>query len=184
MADVFAYEATGLESHRFGLVDLTTRAFTSRGDMGQTLAGLGSYGGFIYGGGYRGSTRYSVNTSTGALTAIGTGNINYGDFGSTTTGLYGFGTDQNLYSIDPKTGAATKLGPTEVPFSSVFGMSSGSSTLYVTHDDNLYSLNTTTGAGTLIGTATGPFGFGAEVSIGAFCTGADIMGHPHRRSTP
>ena len=121
--------------------------------MGQTLAGLGSYGSVIYGGAYRGDTLYSINTSTGALTPVGTGNITYGDFGSTTTGLYGFGMDLALYSIDPNTGAAIKIGQTSVPFNGVVGMSSGSSSLYVTHDNDLYSLNTANGSATLIGTA-------------------------------
>ena len=73
MADVLAYEATGPGSDLFGVIDLSTGVFTSRGVMEQTLAGLGSYGGKIYGGGYRGNTLYSVNTSTGKVTAIGTG---------------------------------------------------------------------------------------------------------------
>jgi hypothetical protein len=177
MADVFAYEATGLGSHLFGLVDLTTGVFTSRGNMGQTLAGLGSYGGVIYGGGYRGSRRYSVNTSTGALTSIGTGNVTYGSFGSTSTGLYTFGTDSNLYSNDPNTGTAIKLGATGVPFDGVLGISSGSSALYVAHNNDLYSLNTSNGSATLIGTATaGSLGFSAEVSIGGVLYGGGYEG--------
>ena len=87
MADVLAYEATGLGSHLFGVIDPNTGVFTPRGDMGLTLGGLGSYGGVIYGGEYHGNTLYSVNTSTGALTVVGTGNISYGGFGSTTSGL-------------------------------------------------------------------------------------------------
>jgi hypothetical protein len=184
---VFAYEATGLGSHLFGVVDLTTGAFTPRGDMGQTLNGIGSYNGVVYGGLRFGDVLYRINTSTGALTEVGTGNISYGDFGSTTSGLYGFGTDSNLYSINPHTGAATLIGPTSVPFGGVFGMSSGGDTIYATHDDDHYSLNTATGAGTLIGTATGPIGFGAEVSVGGVLYGGgynDTTGHPHRRSTP
>jgi hypothetical protein len=98
MADIFAYEATGPGSDLFGVIDLTTGVFTSVGAMGQTLAKLGSYGGVIYGGAYHGNTLYSVNTSTGALTAIGTGNVDYADFGSTTSELYAFGLNGDLYS--------------------------------------------------------------------------------------
>jgi hypothetical protein len=108
------------------------RIFTP-GSTGLTLAGLGSYGGVIYGAAYRGSTLYSINinTSTGPLTTIGTGNIAYGGFGSTTSGLYAFGLDGDLYSIDPTNGVATDIGPTGLSFGgTVMGMSSGSSTLY------------------------------------------------------
>jgi len=41
MADPFAYEITGPGSDLFGVIDLNTGVFTSLGDMGQTLAGLG-----------------------------------------------------------------------------------------------------------------------------------------------
>ena len=43
MADTFAYEITGPGSDLFGVIDLNTGVFTSRGNMGQTLVGLGSY---------------------------------------------------------------------------------------------------------------------------------------------
>jgi hypothetical protein len=168
--DVLVYEATGIGSDQFGVLDLNTGVFTSRGGMGLTLAGLGEYGGQIYGGSYHGNTLYSVNTTTGALTDIGTGNVGggYGDFGSTTSGLYAFGGDGNLYSINPASAAATLIGPTGLSFGGiVMGMSSGSSSLYLTQNDLLYSLNTTTGAATLIGNANvNEAGFGALVSIG------------------
>jgi hypothetical protein len=84
-ADSFAYEVTGYGSNLFGVVNLNTGVFTSKGGMGQTMAGIGTYGGVIYGGLYHGSTLYRINTSTGALTAIGTGVIGggYAMFGST-----------------------------------------------------------------------------------------------------
>jgi autotransporter-associated beta strand protein/probable HAF family extracellular repeat protein len=166
--DPFAYEITGPGSDLFGVIDLNTGVFTSLGDMGQTLAGLGSNGDAIYGGAYQGNTLYSVNTSTGALTAIGTSNITYGGFGSTTSGLYALGFNGDLYSINPANGAATDIGPTGFSFSStVMGMSSGSSTLYLTQNNSLYSLNTTNGSATLIGTTNeGESGFGALVSVG------------------
>jgi hypothetical protein len=168
-ADNFAYEATG--SNSFGVVDLNTGVFTPHGDMGRTLAGLGSYGGTIYGGSYHGNTLYSVDTSTGTLTAIGTGSIvgGYGLFGSTRTGLYGFGeVDGFLYSIDPATGAASPVGPTGLQFGgSVMGMSTGSNTLYLTQNLSLYTLNTQDGSATLVGAInTSELGFGALVDIG------------------
>ena len=63
MADVFAYEATG-PGDEFGVIDLTTGVFTPLSNMGLTLAGLGSYGGVIYGGAYHGNTlrlRWATN---------------------------------------------------------------------------------------------------------------------------
>jgi hypothetical protein len=169
MTDTYAYEITGPGSNLFGVIDLNTGVFTSLGSMGQTLGGLGSYGGEIYGGAYHGTTLYSIDTSTGALTAIGDGNIGggYGLFGSTTSGLYTVGWDAYLYSINPASGAGTKIGPTGLSISGVMGMSTGSSTLYVTHNNSLYALNTTNGSATFIGTTNeGESGFGALVSIG------------------
>jgi hypothetical protein len=66
----------------------------------------------------------------------------------------------NLYSINPKTGGATLVGPTGLsPTAIVEGMSTGSDILYVTRDPSLYRIDTTTGASTLIGTSpSGLFG--------------------------
>ena len=178
MADVFAYEATG-PGDEFGMIDLTTGLFTPLSNMGLRLAGLGSYGGVIYGGAYHGNTLYNVNTSTGALTAIGTGNIgnNYLLFGSTTMGLYGIGWDDVLYSINPASGAATQIGWTGIPTGTVMGMSAGGNTLYVTTNNSLYALDTTNGSATLIASTTeGEIGFGALVSIGGVLYGGAYNG--------
>ena len=182
MADVFAYEITGPGSDLFGVIDLNTGVFTSLGDTGQTLAGLGSYGGVIYGAPDHGNTLYTVNTSTGALTAIGAGNIGggYALLGSTTAGLYALGWDDALYSINPVTGAATDLGSTNIPFGTVMGISAGSNTLYVTTDNSLYALSTINGSATLIGSTTeGETGFGALVTVGGV-----LYGGAYGASTP
>jgi hypothetical protein len=167
-ADSFAYESTGYTSQLFGILDLNTGVFTSEGGMGDTLAGLGTYGGAIYGGSYHGTTLYGVNTATGALTAIGAGVIGRGyvDFGSTLSGLYGVGWDGNLYSINPLTGAATLIGPTGLVPGGVMGMSAGSNALYLTQNAFLYTLDTATGTATLVG-AVNPAesGFGALVTV-------------------
>ncbi len=176
--DALAYEATG-PGDLFGVIDLNTGVFTSVGSTGQTLAGLGSYNGTIYGGAYHGNTLYSIDTSTGALTAIGTGNIgsNYLLLGSTTSGLYGMGWNDVLYSIDPATGAATEIGSTGLPIGGVMGMSAGGNTLYVTYNNSLYALNTTNGSGTLVATTTeGEAGFGALVSVGGVLYGGAYNG--------
>jgi hypothetical protein len=165
----------------FGIVDLNTGVFTSVGSTGLRLVGLGGYAGIIYGGVDGGSTLYSVNTSTGALTTIGTGNIVYRGFGSTTSGLYAFGANGDLYSINPANGVATDIGPTGLAFGGiVMGMSSGSNTLYLTQNNSLYSLNTTNGSATLIGTTNeGESGFGALVSVGG-----TLYGGAYDASTP
>jgi hypothetical protein len=179
VADNFAYEVTG--NDLFGIVDLNTGVFTSVGSTGLRLVGLGGYGGTIYGGVDGGSTLYSVNTSTGALTTIGTGNIVYRGFGSTMSGLYAFGANGDLYSINPANGVATDIGPTGLSFGgTVMGMSSGSNTLYLTKNNSLYSLNTTNGSATLIGTTNeGESGFGALVSVGG-----TLYGGAYDASTP
>src|SRR5262245_7031369 len=142
MTDAYAYEITGLGSNLFGVIDLNTGVFTSVGSMGLTLAGLGTYDGVIYGGAYAGNTLYSVNTSTGALTPIGTSSVSYFLFGSTTSGLYAVGRDGGFYSINAANGAATLLHLTGGFGGEIEGMSSGSDTLYVTADHSLYTLNT------------------------------------------
>jgi hypothetical protein len=180
-ADDFAYEATGIGTNLFGVVDLNSGEFTPRGGMGQTVAGLGSYGGTIYGGAYHGNTLYSIDTSTGTLTAIGNSNISYGVFGSTRTGLFAFGDNGVLYSIDPATGAASSIGSTGLSFGgNVMGMSTGSDTLYLTQNLSLYSLSTQDGSASLIGTInTSELGFGALVDIGG-----TLYGGAYNGSTP
>jgi hypothetical protein len=168
---VLAYEQTGI-GNEFGVADLATGFFTPLGSTGQSLAGLGSYGGNIYGVAYHGSSLYSINTSNGALSLVGASDVAYGVFGSTTSGLFGFGGNGKLYSINPTTGAAIELGPTGLSFGgTVMGMSTGSSTLYLTQNNSLYSLNTTNGAATLLGTMNlSESGFGALVQLQEFST--------------
>jgi hypothetical protein len=169
MADVNAYEVAGNTS--FGTIDLTTGVYTQIGVSGILMSGLGETGGLIYGGAFLTDTVYTVNPATGALTLIGTtGGPNFGDFGSTLTGLYaidlaGYGGNANLWSINPATGAATLIGPTGLTYSSPIGMSDNSAILYVTNGPLLYSLNTTTGAATLVGN-TGTVGTGGMVTLG------------------
>src|SRR6516165_6963308 len=92
-----------------------------------------------------------------------------------------FGDNGDLYSINPTNGAATDVGPTGLSFGGiVMGMSSGSSTLYLTQNNLLYSLNTTNGSATLIGTTNeGESGFGALVSVGG-----TLYGGAYDASTP
>ena len=153
---ITAYEV--LSGSEFGVIDLGTGAFTYIGNSGEQLAGLGVYGGTLYGGlAYidskgGGNTFYQVNVATGALTAVGNGSALLNDFGSTLSGLYGIDTDGNLYSVDPSTGVDTLVGATGLGApSSTVGLSTNSNTLYYSFGSNLYTLNTSTGAATLVG---------------------------------
>ena len=153
MADLNVYEETG--GAGFGTLDLNTGLYTSIGNSGILLSGLGEVDGVVYGGAEETNQLYSVNTSTGALTAVGgLSSVDYGDTGSTLNGLYAVGRDSYLYSINVSTGAATQIGYLGVQVGGTIGMSSNSATLYYTDNDNLYTINTTTGTATLVG-ATG-----------------------------
>ncbi len=162
-ADDLAYMATG--SDNFGVLDLDDGEYTQIGNMGQLLSGLGVAGGTIYGGVEGGDTLYSVNTTTGALTDVGTGDITYYDFGSTLTGLYALA-DQGgtlyLYSVST-TGIATAMGSTGLSASGApVGLSDNSNTLYLSDGTSLYTVNTSTGVVNAVG-SLGPVGIGAMV---------------------
>jgi hypothetical protein len=157
LADVSVYEEAG--NTDFGTLDLNTGVYANIGYSGILLCGLGEVNGVVYGGAEESNELYSVNTSTGALTAIGSNSLMlYGDTGSTLSGLYAIGRDSNLYSINVLTGNATLIGYLGAPIGGVIGMSSNSSALYYTSDDSLYTINTTTGAETLVGTTGAPIG--------------------------
>jgi hypothetical protein len=86
--------------------------------------------------------------------------------GSTTTGLYaaGWPAGTNIqsnppltfYSIDPRTGAATEIGPFGLaPGFYAQSFSTGSPTLYFADYENLYSIDTNSGKATDIGGTSG-----------------------------
>src|SRR5262249_8706314 len=127
-ADVLAYE-TSFSS--FGVVNLTTGQYTFIGSTGQTLAGLGNYGGVLYAGVNTGTGFYQVNRANGSLTFIGNGSEPIVDTGSTTSGVYELGFDDNLYSVNVATGALTLIGNTGIPIQDLIGMSANGSNLYV-----------------------------------------------------
>jgi hypothetical protein len=154
MGDSIAYETTG--SGTFGTIDLNTGTFTQLGTNTTLLAGLGVFGGNLYGQLYDGSTSqlYQVNTANGALTAVGTSppNISIVAEGSTLSGLYALGTNLNLYSVDSGTGAMTLIGSTAAAGAGgYYGLSTNSGTLYYTDGSSLYTLNTSNATPTLIG---------------------------------
>ena len=118
---------------------------------------------------------YSVNTANANLTLVGgvTGTPNLTTFGSTTSGLYGVAgtgslTVATLFSINPKTGAMTAIGPLGpgVPNGqfAYSRLSVGSPTLYLEFNGNLFTINTATGAATQVGT-TDSHGFLTSVLL-------------------
>ena len=154
-ADDFAYMA--LDNSGFGTIDLDTGVFTSLGNFGQTLAGLGEENGILFGAASGQSAGifgflYTINPTNGNLSAVGASGISYDVFGSTTSGLYAVDYDSlNLFSINPATGAATLIGPTGLSLGSWRAISSGGSVLYYADGTNFYTLNPSTGAATLVG---------------------------------
>ena len=160
----------GLGTGAFGTVTLTTGSYTQSGSTGTLLSGLSvSPQGNLYGGAFEGTTLYQVNPANGALTSVGTSGISYWLTGSTTSGVYALDQSLNLYSVNVATAATTLIGSTGItlPPSSWSGVSTGSSTFYLTTGSIgspaiLYSINTTTGVGTEIG-STGVPNIGAMV---------------------
>jgi hypothetical protein len=170
----FAGSVTGA----FGTIDLNTGVFTSLGNSGQTLSGMAVAGGSLFAASYHtaNGTLFSVNTANGALTGIGSASgVDFDDFGSTTTGLYAvsFGGTQDLYSINPSTGAATLIGPTGLSYGAWRGLSTNSATLYFADGVDLYTLSTTTGAATLVGAFGGSSEMGVLLTEGGILYGGD-----------
>src|SRR5438046_2869924 len=98
-ADNMAY-MTVVPSGDFGTINLDTVAFSLLGNSGQTLCGFAVANGKLYAVTCytnQGSL-YTVNLADGSLTLVGTSEIVYEDFGSTTQGVYAVGIDANLYS--------------------------------------------------------------------------------------
>jgi hypothetical protein len=149
--DPTAYMVNGAGT--FGTIDLDTGAFTLVGSMGQRVSGLGEAGGKLFATNWEDATGtlYAVNPANGSLSSVGNSGIAYDDLGSTLTGLYATGVDNNLYSLNATTGAATLIGATGLTIGDFVGLSDNSGTLYYADGTNLYTLSTTTGAATLLG---------------------------------
>ncbi len=152
-----AYASTN--AGNFGMLDMETGVFTRIGNFGRTLTGLVNLDDTIYGASYRGSSIYTIDTSNGGLTLLGSPGFTVFVFGGTNSALYALDLSMNLHSIDPITGASSLIGATGVPGrlgTSVISLSSDALELYLISDVNLYILDTLTGAGTLIGSTGGP----------------------------
>jgi hypothetical protein len=142
---------------------------------------------------------YSVNTSTGASSFLGTtGFASAGDLAFVNGNLYMSSVNDDLILIDiDGTIAGTNVGP--IGASSVFGLASpGNGVLYAAAGTGIFSVNLGTGAGTLLSDYAGQ---GLSLAYGtAFITesvpepsslilaglsfaGVGIMGHRRRRKS-
>lgn len=170
---------------QYGTLDLTTGVFTPVNTTEPTLAGLATLNNNTqYGVDFDStptSNLYSINTTTGNLTTIGSSPVEYYDFGGTLSGLYAFNdvpflNDFTLYSVNATTGAATPIGSTGstgVPSTGESALSSNSNTLYLANNTTLYTVNTTTGVASAIGTFTNDAQFDALIVEGGVLYGYD-----------
>lgn len=127
--------------------------------------GLGSIGSTLYMVGANNQVLYTLNTTNGEATQVGTTDAGFGvgetrpqGLASIGNTLYMVGVDNDvLYTLDTTTGAATQVGTTAAGFgvgeNSPQGLDSIGSTLYMVGSgtDALYTLDTTTGAATRVG---------------------------------
>ena len=157
--DSYAFETA--QNGDFGVLDLDTGAFNKCGNSGLTLGGLGvGVANSLYTAQYHSlsgiTTVYTLAPSDGALTPVETDSISaVGVFGSTKPGtLYAVDFTGELYSVNPLNAVATMIGPTDVPMTVDVGMSTGSSTLYLSHKSMLYRVDTKTGRARKIGPAS------------------------------
>ena len=93
------------------------------------------------------SKLYTLNTTTGAPTEVGSTGVSLRSMAAVGQTLYG-ATTSKLYTLNTTTGAATEVGPTGVLLRS---MAAVGQTLYGGTFSKLYTLNTTTGAATEVG---------------------------------
>ena len=166
-AGPLAYFQSNALNGTFGTIDLSTGATTiinSANGLG-SIVGLGVYNGQLYAADNNGASGhlYSINTTTGVGTLIGTSGIAYGTFGSTRSGLFaysgGYQLASSLASINPHTGAATAVGTTiQGALFPVFSTSSDSSSLYKfdvnTSGDHRLLASINTADGTTISSTT------------------------------
>lgn len=121
-------------------------------------AGLDYYNGVMYNlqGALGGSTLYTINTSTGAATLVGSANTQFGDDLAINSSGVAYAADwittDSLYRVDLTTGGFTLIGPlNQGNVSLQAGGAFAGSTLYnITSDGRLFTLDTTTGAATFI----------------------------------
>lgn len=167
-ADPMAYALLGGQDggHYFGVLDLTTGAFSSRGDTGILLGELtATADGTLFG--HSGQSLYTVNPNNGATSFVGSTSLV--GFAGTSNGLFGIGLNLalntfDLYSVNPGDGQSTLIGNTGLGIPPSVdnidqGFSTGAPGLFVTIEQGpagisqFFSIETITGTATLVGNA-------------------------------
>ncbi len=132
-------------------VDKDTAATTLVGNLGSVS---GTANALVFGADgtlyMAGNTLYTVNTGTGAASAIGSiGFQSAGDLAFVGSTLFMAASSSDLISIDVATGAGTAVGAMGV--SNVFGLATPDNVnLFGVAGSNLLSVNTTTGAASVV----------------------------------
>lgn len=158
-------------------IDLLTGTATFIGDTGFfQVAGLAFHPvtGVLFG--YDADTQQliTINTATGAGTAVGPSGLFESDYGLTfdaAGNLFLVGEEDGFFSVDPGTGAATFIGGFD---EGITGLTFRAGIIYgLAEDDFLVTIDPTTGLSTAVG---GPLGF--DVGDGAleFDAGGTLYG--------
>jgi hypothetical protein len=170
-------------TNQFGIVDVNSGVFTQIGpNLSITPYGLDVSGGTVYAV-TQTAQLYTINSTTGATTLIGTGSVPVVVGGGLSTGAFYLLSSQGgtlfLYSIILASGADTLVGSTGISLASCGNnsLAGNATTLFVTCGNgttaNLYAINPSTGVATLIG----PNGLsGANQIVGASLVGSSLYG--------
>jgi uncharacterized repeat protein (TIGR03803 family) len=162
-----------------GTVNLATGHYMQlNNSLLPSLAGIGEFGGNLYGGTYGANGLYQVNPANCAFIPISSGNgsIPFGNFGSTTGATAAlYATDYNtgsLYLVHATNGDTTLIGPTNL--NTITSLSANCPVLYTTArqangDSALYAVNTNSGATTEIGDT------GVSNITGMVCAGTELF---------
>lgn len=145
----------------FAEYNTTTGAYTLLGTNATVLWGMGyTSSGVLCANDSSGSPNtglYTVSVTNGALTAVGdltgsttgSGTLTAPNVGGT---LFYFDHSNQLFTINPTTGAATTIGPLGFTVSTAFDLDfAPNGDLYATSGGSFYEINPSTGAGTLLG---------------------------------
>jgi hypothetical protein len=125
------------------------------------------------------SNLYSINTSTGAATLIGSlgGGISTANaLVFSPSGTLFAADGSNLYTVNPNTGLATLVG--SLGFGSGGDLAFVNGKLYLaTSSNQLVTLNTSTGAGTLVGSfgVTNVFGLASPDNVNLFAVAGENL---------
>jgi hypothetical protein len=184
-ADVLAYASgqTGATTSSFGVLDLTTGAFSQIATLNNIFVNdlALSSNGTLYAidAPFRGSDSpefATINPSTGAITNIAPNTVGLNSIGFNSSGML-FGTTftgsgpEMLYSINPTTGAASFNADLSGPISTVANqlrfVGNTAYTTSFTTPSGLYTINLGTGAGTLVGNT----GLNQNNGLGGFVNG-------------